>query len=89
MLGETKAHHDTRYNQESKDLTKINRILKRTWAIALKKSPKAEVNPKAKQRNHHLPVDHGCSSHLLTSTSWWSSQNRVPHSRTHNNNRRV
>jgi len=53
------------------------------------KSPKAEVNPKAKQRKHHLPVDHGCSSHLLISTSWWSSQKRVPHSRTHNNNRRV
>jgi len=32
------------------------------------KSPKAEVNSKAKQRNHHLPVDHGCSSHMLTST---------------------
>ena len=28
MLGETKAHHDARYNQEYKDLTKINRILK-------------------------------------------------------------
>jgi len=28
MLGETKAHHDARYNQESKDLTKVNRILK-------------------------------------------------------------
>jgi len=27
-LGETKAHHDARYNQESKDLTKFNRILK-------------------------------------------------------------
>jgi len=53
------------------------------------KSPMAEVNPKAKQRNHHLPVDHGCSSHLLTSTSWWSSQKRVPHSRTHNKNKRV
>jgi len=53
------------------------------------KSSKAEVNPKAKQRNHHLHVDHGCSSHLLTSTSWWSSQKRVPHSRTHNKNKRV
>jgi len=30
-----------------------------------------------KQRNHHLPIDHGCSSHLLTSTSWWSSQKRT------------
>jgi len=28
MLGETKAHRDARYNQESKDLTKVNRILK-------------------------------------------------------------
>jgi len=35
-------------------------------------SAKAEVNPKAKQRNHQLPVDHVCSSHLLKSTSWWS-----------------
>jgi len=46
------------------------------------KSPKAEVSPKAKQRNHHLLIDNGCFSHLLTSTSWWSSQKRVPHSRT-------
>ena len=71
MLGETKAHHDARYNQESKDLTKFNRILKSKAYMghSLKKSPKAEVNPKAKQRNHHLPVDNGCSSHLLTSTS--------------------
>jgi len=52
------------------------------------KSPKVEVNPKAKQQNYHLPVDHGCSSHLLTSTSWWSSQKRVPHSRTHNKNKK-
>jgi len=29
------------------------------------KSPKAEVNLKAKRRNHHLLVDPGCSSHLL------------------------
>jgi len=36
------------------------------------------------QRNHHLPVVRGCSSHLLTSTSWWSSQKKVPHNRTHN-----
>ena len=28
MLGETKAYHDAKYNQESKDLTKVNRILK-------------------------------------------------------------
>jgi len=41
------------------------------------------------QRNHHLPVAHRCSSHLLTPTSWWSSQKRVPHSRTHNNESRV
>jgi len=41
------------------------------------------------QRNHHLPVAHGCSSHLLTPTSWWSSQRRVPHSRTHNKESRV
>jgi len=32
-----------------------------------------------KQRNHRLPDDHGCSSHMLTSTSWWSSQKREPH----------
>jgi len=49
------------------------------------KNLKVEVNPKTKQRNHHLPVGHACSSHLLISTSWWSSQKRVPH----NNNRRV
>jgi len=53
------------------------------------KSPKEEVNPKANPRNRHFLVDHGCSSHLLTSTSWWSSQKRVPHSRTHNNTSRV
>jgi len=28
MLGGTKTHQDARYNQESKDLTKVNRILK-------------------------------------------------------------
>jgi len=42
------------------------------------KSPKTGASPKAKQQNHHLPVDPGCSSHLLTSTSWWSSQKREP-----------
>jgi len=41
------------------------------------------------QQNYHLPVVHGCSSSLLTPTSWWSSQKRVPHSRTHNNKSRV
>jgi len=41
------------------------------------------------QRDHHLPVAHECSSHLLTPTSWWSSQKRVPHSRTYNNESRV
>jgi len=36
------------------------------------------------QWNHHLLVVRGCSLHLLTSTSWWSSQKKVPHNRTHN-----
>jgi len=40
------------------------------------KSSKTEACPITKQRNRHLPVDPGCSSHLLTSTSWWSSQKR-------------
>ena len=35
------------------------------------------------------PVAHMCSSHLLTPTSWWSSQKRVPHSRSHNKESRV
>jgi len=41
------------------------------------------------QQNHHHPVVRGCSSHMLTPTSWWSSQKRVPHSRTHNKESRV
>jgi len=41
------------------------------------------------QRNYDHPVAHRCSSHLLTPTSWWSSQERVPHSRTHNKKSRV
>jgi len=41
------------------------------------------------QRNHHLPIADGCSSYLLTPTSWWSSQKRVPHNRTHTNKSRV
>jgi len=43
------------------------------------KSPKTEASPEAKQRNHHLPADHGCFSHLFTSTSWWSSQREKNH----------
>jgi len=41
------------------------------------------------QRNHHLPVARGCSLHLLTPTSWWSSQKRVPHNRTYHKESRV
>jgi len=59
-------------------------------------SPKEKTNKESKnqpmqimQRNHHLPIARGRSSHLLTSTNWWSSQKRVPHSRTHNNKSRV
>jgi len=56
-----------------------------------KEKPKeTKVQPmQIMQQNHHLHVAHGCSSHLLTSTSWWSSQKRVPHSRTHNHKSRV
>jgi len=36
------------------------------------------------QTNHRILVGHGCSSHMLISTSWWSSQKREPHSITHN-----
>jgi len=49
-----------------------------------------KVQPKRTiEQNYNLPVVHGCSSPLLTPTSWWSSQKRVPHSRTHNNESRV
>jgi len=62
-----------------------------TWALALKKSPKETKNkPTRTMRwNHHLLVAHGCSSHLLTPTSWWASQKRVSHNRTHNKESRV
>jgi len=51
---------------------------------------KTKIQPmQIMQRNHHLPVVRDCSSYLLTPTSWWSSQERVPHSRTHNNKSRV
>jgi len=54
------------------------------------KSSKTEASPKTKQRNRHLPVDPGCSSHLLTSTSWWSSQKREPNRwNTQQTNKRV
>jgi len=38
---------------------------------------------------HETKVDDLIYLHLLTSTSWWSSQKRVPHNRTHNNKSRV
>jgi len=41
------------------------------------------------QRNLHPSVAYGCSSHMLTPTSWWSSQKRVPHNRSHNKESRV
>jgi len=53
-------------------------------------SSTTEANPKVKQRNCHLPVDPECSSHLLTSKSWWSSQKREPHRwNTQQTNRKV
>jgi len=56
-----------------------------------KESPKETKvqSTRTMQRNYHFPVVHGCSSPLLTLTSWWSSQKRVPHNRTHNNESRV
>jgi len=41
------------------------------------------------QRNHHLPVAYGCSSHMLIPTSWWSSPKESTTQQTHNNESRV
>jgi len=43
------------------------------------KSLKTEASPIAKQWNCHPPVNLECSSHMLTSTSWWSLQKKEPH----------
>jgi len=57
-------------------------------------NPKAQYNriqPKwVTQRNHHLHVDHGCFSYLLTPINWWSSQKeKTIHTRHTTNNKRV
>jgi len=45
-----------------------------------KPKQKHDVQPRrTMQRNHLFPVDLECFSHLLTSTSWWSSQKKKNH----------
>jgi len=51
---------------------------------------KLEIQPReAKQRNLHHPDDHGEFSHLLISTSWWSSQEEKTTHQKHTTNKRV
>jgi len=62
-----------------KSLTGEDRVLKgkAIHGPKPKQKPKTKCNVQPKrtmQRNRLFPVDLECFSHMLTSTSWWSSQ---------------